>query len=323
MARPLRIAYPGAFYHVTARGNERRKIFLSKADYVKFLSYCADAAHKYGVILHAFVLMGNHYHLIVETPDANLSAFAHAINSAYTTYFNIKRKRAGHLFQGRYKSIVIEKDSYLLELSRYIHLNPVRAGIVQRPEDYNFSSYRSYIVSEEETIVSREVIWGMISKKRNKAPARYKSFVESAISEPPPDPFKRVYGGVILGKAPFIKDVLKQTAEIIPRQETAQRRVLSSSASGIDEIVHVLSLHFNVTEETVLSTSPYRSYALYLARKHTPVSSTDIGRAFGGITCSAVTKMGARLKERMEKDKALRKEIGRIEEKLSYVNADP
>jgi putative transposase len=319
MARPLRIAYPGAFYHVTARGNERRKIFLSQADYMKFLSYLADAAHKYGVILHAFVLMGNHYHLIVETPDANLSVFAHAVNSAYTTYFNIKRKRAGHLFQGRFKSIVIEKDTYLLELSRYIHLNPVRAGIVQKPEDYSLSSYRSYILPKEETIVSRDLIWGMISKNRKEAPTRYRNFVESAISEAPPDPFERVYGGAILGKAPFIKDVLKQAAGSIPKQETARRKALSSTAS-VGEIIRSLSLHFAVSEESIITTSPYRSYALYLTRKHTPLSSTDIGRYFGNVSCSAVTKMAARFKAKIQKDKTLREEMDRIEKLLSDVN---
>ena len=113
MARPLRIEYAGAFYHITARGNDRKKIFLSVQDYDKFLSYLSEACHKYGVILHAYVLMGNHYHLIVETPGANLSVFMHHINSAYTTYFNLKRKRSGHLFQGRYKAFLIDKDSYL------------------------------------------------------------------------------------------------------------------------------------------------------------------------------------------------------------------
>ena len=140
MARPLRIIYEGAFYHVTARGNERRRIFLSHRDYEKFLSYLAEAVHKYGVILHAFVLMANHYHLIVETPKGNLSSFMHSLNSAYTTYFNIKRRRAGHLFQGRYKALLIDVDNYLLELSRYIHLNPVRAGMTERPEAYRYSS---------------------------------------------------------------------------------------------------------------------------------------------------------------------------------------
>ena len=123
MARPLRISFEGTFYHVTARGNERRKIFLSHGDYAKFLSYLTDAVHPYGVILHAFVLMTNHYHLIVETPKANLSSFMHTLNSAYTAYFNIKRKRAGHLIEGRYKALLIDVDNHLLELSPYIHLN--------------------------------------------------------------------------------------------------------------------------------------------------------------------------------------------------------
>ena len=319
MARPLRIVYPGALYHVTARGNERRKIFLSQADYKKFLAYLTDALHKYDIILYAFTLMGNHYHLLVETPKANLSSFMHAVASAYTTYFNIKRKRAGHLFQGRYKAILVEKESYLLELSRYIHLNPVRAGIVEKPEDYAFSSYRSYLFPKEETIVLRDLIWGMFSGNRKEAPQRYKAFVESAISEPPPNPFARVYGGVILGKAPFVKDALRRAASIIPRQETAQRRALSSTVSGLDEIIRSLSRHFNVPEDTVVNSPPYRSYAIYLARKHTPVTSAAIGRYFS-ITCSAVTKMGTRLKQRLEKDKTLRDTMRRIEEGLSHVN---
>jgi REP element-mobilizing transposase RayT len=318
VARPLRIVYRGAFYHVAARGNERRKIFLSGADYAKFLAYLGDALCKYGVVLHAYALMGNHYHLVVETPEANLSAFVHALNSAYTTYFNVKRKRWGHLFQGRYKSIVIEKDAYLVELSRYVHLNPVRAGVVQKPEDYGLSSYRSYLLPKEETIVSRELIWGMISRSRKEAPQRYKDFVESALSEPPPNPFENVYGGSILGTAPFVKDVLKQAADAIPRNETAQKRVLSSTLR-VDDVIHFLSRYFGMPEDAVLHTSPYRAYALYLARKHTPTSSADIGRYFA-VTCSAVSKMGTRLKRRMESDPKLSGEMRRIEDGLSHVN---
>jgi putative transposase len=320
MARPLRIAYPGAFYHVTARGNERRKIFFSQADFLKFLSYLTDAVHKYGTFLHAFVLMGNHYHLIVETPKANLSAFVHAVNSAYTTYFNRKRKRAGHLFQGRYKSILIEKDRYLLELSRYLHLNPVRAGITGKPEDYPHSSYRAYVSPKEETIVTRELIWGMTGVNEKEAPGRYAGFVKSAIDDAHRNPLESVYGGIILGSTPFIKDALTLAADLILNRETAQRRVLSSTVPGIDEIVRLLSLHFDVPEETVVTASPYRSYAIYLARKYTPVSSVDIGRYFGNITCSAVTKTGTRFKERMDKDKILEEEMRRIRNKLSNVS---
>jgi putative transposase len=319
MARPLRITYPGAFYHVTARGNERRKIFLSRGDSIKFLSYLSDALHKYDVILHAFALMGTHYHLLVETPNANLSAFMHAVNSAYTTYFNIKRKRSGHLFQGRYKSILIEQDPYLLELSRYIHLNPVRAGMVQKPEAYALSSYRAYITPKEPTIVSRDLIWAMIARSPKEAPLRYRGFVESALSEPSPNPFAKVYGGALLGRTPFIKKILNQQAVAIPKNATANKRVLASTASGLAEVVALLSQHFAIPEDRVIHTPPCRSYALYLARKHTPMTSADIGRSFN-ITCAAVTKMGTRMKKRLEEDRALKETIGRLEEELSLVN---
>jgi REP element-mobilizing transposase RayT len=110
VSRPLRIEYPGAFYHVTSRGRE------------KYLSYLESAHERYGAVIHMYCLMGNHYHLLLETPRGNLSKILHYINGAYTTYFNIKRSRSGHLFQGRYKGILVDKDEYCKELSRYVHL---------------------------------------------------------------------------------------------------------------------------------------------------------------------------------------------------------
>jgi len=136
MSRPLRIEYPGAFYHVTSRGNERKMVFQSTRDREKYLTYLESAHHRYGAIIHVYCLMGNHYHLLLETPRGNLSKVLHHINGAYTTYFNIKRGRFGHLFQGRFKGILVEKDAYCKELSRYIHLNPVRAGMVKSPSEY-------------------------------------------------------------------------------------------------------------------------------------------------------------------------------------------
>ena len=141
MGRPLRIEFPGAHYHVTSRGNEQKDIFKSKADREQFLGYLESAVSRYGAVIHAWCLMTNHHHLLLETPLANLSQIMRHINGAYTNYFNTKRKRVGHLFQGRYKAILIEADAYLLELSRYIHLNPVKAKIVSRLEDYPWSSY--------------------------------------------------------------------------------------------------------------------------------------------------------------------------------------
>ena len=149
MARPLRLQYPGAFYHVTSRGNERKSIFKTNRDRQKFLSYLESAYDRYGAIIHVYCLMNNHYHLLVETPRGNLSQILHHINGAYTAYFNTKMKRSGHLFQGRYKAILVEKDSYCQELSRYVHLNPVRTGLVKRPSEYHWSSYTYYIGQKE------------------------------------------------------------------------------------------------------------------------------------------------------------------------------
>jgi putative transposase len=318
MARPLRIEYAGAFYHITARGNDRKKIFLSVQDYDKFLSYLSEACRKYGVILHTYVLMGNHYHLIVETPGANLSVFMHSINGAYTTYSNIKRKRSGHLFQGRYKAFLVEKDSYLLELSRYIHLNPVNAHMVGKPEEYVYSSYRSYISIKNESIVSRDLIWSMISPHdKKKAPLLYAAFVNSG--EPQSDPFQHTYGGMILGTKSFIKETLKRLdVDTILKRETSYKKALSST-HDIEEVIRVLSLHFKMTEEQIMHEPPYRTYAIYLSRNYTPVSNTQIGKYFGNISCSAVTKIGSRMKERIAKDRKVREEIRKIEDKLSSV----
>jgi len=141
VARPLRIEYEGAFYHVTARGNERKEIFFAGHDYAKFMDYLRETRDRYHFLLHCYVLMPNHYHLLIETPEGNISQVMHRLNASYTGYINRTRQRTGHLFQGRYKAILVDRDNYLLELSRYVHLNPVRAGMVSNPGDYPHSSY--------------------------------------------------------------------------------------------------------------------------------------------------------------------------------------
>jgi REP element-mobilizing transposase RayT len=177
MARPIRIEYKGA-YHVTARGNEKKRIFFNKFDYKKFKEYVSDAQDKFNFSIQCYMLMSNHYHLILETPEANLTKVMHYINGSYTNYVNRRRGRNGHLLQGRYKAILIDKDNYLLELSRYVHLNPVRANMVARPEDYAFSSYRSYIEKANENIVHRDLILSMVSKDSRYSRKRYRNFVE-------------------------------------------------------------------------------------------------------------------------------------------------
>jgi putative transposase len=256
--------------------------------------------------------MGNHYHLLIETTKVNLSVFMHTVQSGYTVYFNRKRNRSGHLFQGRFKSLLVDKDAYLLELSRYIHLNPVRARITERPEGYRYSSYHAYCTPSEETFVFRDLILGMAH-----GAAHYRLFVESALSEELRDPFKNTYGGMILGRKSFIKDTLKSLKDT-HRQEVSSRRMLKDTAE-IEDILSLVSRHFTVSREAVLTTFPYRNYAVYLVKKHTPLSNPEIGAYFGSITYSAVTKIMGRLRLRMEKDHALTKNITRLERELSTV----
>ena len=147
MARQLRIEYPGAFYHITSRGNQKQPIALSDRDRFTFLRIIRDACEKFGAIIHTYCIMGNHYHLLLQTLSANLSRIMHFINTTYTHYFNWKNGKSGHLFQGRYSAILIDSEAYGLEVSRYSHLNPVRAKIVAQTEDYPWSSYREFMGS--------------------------------------------------------------------------------------------------------------------------------------------------------------------------------
>ena len=143
MARPLRLEFAGALYHVTSRGDRREDIYEDDEDRVAFLNVLASVARRFNWLVHAYCLMSNHYHLLIETPDGNLSQGMRQLNGVYTQYSNRRHRRVGHLFQGRYKAILVQKESYLLEVACYIVLNPVRAGMVRSAGDWPWSSYRA------------------------------------------------------------------------------------------------------------------------------------------------------------------------------------
>jgi REP element-mobilizing transposase RayT len=179
MSRPLRLEFAGALYHVTSRGNERKAIFRDEQDFAIFMDVLASVCDRFNWVIHAFCLMHNHYHLLIETPDANLSKGMRQLNGVYTQKFNRKHNRVGHLFQGRYKSILVDKDNYLLELSRYIVLNPVRAkGMVDSPEEWLWSSYHETIgkrVSPD--WLETDALLLMFAKNRKTAIKKYMEFV--------------------------------------------------------------------------------------------------------------------------------------------------
>jgi len=320
MARPIRIEYGGAFYHVTARGNERKRIFFSISDYKKFKEYLREAQDKYGYMLHCYILMPNHYHLVLETPDGNLSKVMHYINGSFTNYVNRRKARSGHLFQGRYKAILVDKDNYLLELSRYVHLNPVRAKINAMPEEYPHSSYRSYIFKKREDIVHRDLILSMISQESQHKRKKYRQFVESGIEGIIDNPLKKTYGGAILGGKTFIKDVLERVkVRAIQDRETSHRRELQS-VYAIDSIVETVAAHFQVSLEDVKrSNGLYRNISIHLLKKWTSINNREIGDLFGGLTYSAVSKADKRFHEKRIKNRKLSKDMKKIMDKLSHV----
>jgi putative transposase len=318
MARPLRIEYEGALYHVTARGNERKRIYFNKTDYKKFRDYIEGTQEKYGCLLHAYVFMTNHYHMIIETPKPNISKVMHYINGSYTTYINKKRDRSGHLFQGRYKAILIDRDNYLLELSRYIHLNPVRAHVVEKPEEFINSSYASYIGNRKDDIVHHDQILKMISKDKKTAPKLYREFVEKGIGVGLENPLSKTYGGSILGGKSFIKQALSRLKEgVVSRKETSHRKLLESAYQS-DVIVDAVSAFFGVDNKEVLNDrKEYRNICIYIMKKYTGMTNGQIGQIFNGLTFSAVAKVYQRISKAVEENRTMRKKVGKIISTLS------
>jgi len=182
MARPLRIEFPGALYHLTSRGNEKKPIFLADEDRERFLNLLADVNRRYHWICHAYCLMSNHYHLLIETPEGNLSIGMRQLNGVYTQAFNRSHGRVGHLFQGRFKAIVIEKDTHLLAACRYVVLNPVRAAAIQNPAQWKWSSYRASAGREQpHPCLSTDWILHQFGGTRQKAKRHYRRFVREGM----------------------------------------------------------------------------------------------------------------------------------------------
>ncbi|MCK4244138.1 MAG: transposase, partial [Candidatus Omnitrophica bacterium] len=206
MARPLRISYAGALYHIISRGNETREIFIDKRDRGKFLQCLKEIILRYNVKIHTYCLMDNHYHLIMETPHGNIVDAMHYLNSSYTVYFNSLHKRIGHLFQGRYKSLLVEKDPYLPALSRYIHLNPVRKNLVKNPQDYPWSSYRYFITPiNTPDFLCTDFILSVFSEDLEKARHLYREFVEDHIGEEVEVIRDNLHAGLIVGSRKFVE----------------------------------------------------------------------------------------------------------------------
>lgn len=203
MARPLRLEYAGALYHVTARGDGREDIYVDDGDRDRFLGLLSEVIERYNWVCHAYCLMSNHYHLLIETPDGNLSKGMRQLNGVYTQTFNRVHRRVGHVFQGRYKAILVEKEAYLLELARYIVLNPVRARMVGSPADWPWSSYLATCGdSEPPCWMSTEWLLSPFGDSAVQRRSRYKEFVASGLSGT--SPWTLLRSQIFLGSEAFV-----------------------------------------------------------------------------------------------------------------------
>ncbi len=310
MARPLRIEFEDAIYHVTARGNERQPVFRAEGDRKQFLALLARSGERFEVSLLVFVLMGNHFHLVAQTHRGNLSRWMHWLMVSYTTWFNWRYDRSGHLFQGRYKSFLVEEGEYLLELSRYLHLNPVRGKRLgrgspverrKRMREYVWSSYRGYAgLARPLDFVREEMVLAEMGGPVRGRAVRYRRFVEEGLLREIASPLEAVQWQAVLGSESFARRIQDRMSDLREgRQEvTALRRgapVLSPEA-----VLRAVAKQHGVPVRRLQEKGGHgleaRNVALWLIWEKCGLTQRELGELFGGMNYAAVAQRLRRLK---------------------------
>jgi len=236
MARKARIEFEGAFYHVIARGNQRQKVFKASDDFRKYLEILSKYKENYGYFLYAYVLMNNHVHLLIEIQKIPLSKILQGINQSYTMYFNKKYKTAGHLFQGRYKAILCDRDEYLLTLVKYIHHNPVRARIAETPDEYQWSSHLNYAQkAKDQGIVDTAQVLRMFSEDKAAARKLYRAYMGEATAIRK----ENIYCTVeqrILGDEEFVERVMEKSSDKTSKRRKEREYTLGEIARAVEDL---------------------------------------------------------------------------------------
>ena len=235
MPRQPRIEFEGAFYHVITRGNQRQNIFRDDKDFEKYLNIVGRYKERYVFKLYAYTLMSNHVHLLLETGRVGLSKVFQGINQSYTLYFNHKYKLSGHLFQGRYKAILCDKDAYLLSLLKYIHLNPVRVGMVKNAGDYRWSSHRVYSEADKEKdLIDEDFVLGLFSANKSNARNLYGAFIAEAKTIESRDVYRTVEQQ-LLGDEAFVEEITKKSSLVFRNKRRVKEFTLSEIATALEK----------------------------------------------------------------------------------------
>ncbi len=322
MTRPLRIQYPGAVYHVTHRGNEKQVIFKNDKDRRQFLHILAQGQQTYGIVLHSYVLMKNHFHFLLETPLGNLSEFMRYFNITYTSYFNRTYKRTGHLYQGRFKSFLVEKEVYLSAVSRYIHLNPIKVLRVKKKSfneqvkylfSYTWSSLSGFIsISKRSKVITYGYVLEEFGGDNTAGRAALKNQIllditgEEVITD-------SVVGQSILGSDNFICMTRKK---YLPAKKDRERPAIKKIINyhSQDKILQAIEKKTGISKSTILKKpGTTRQIAMYMLYRFGGLTNPKIGKLMG-IDYSTVSQGRKRLRISMEKDSELAALVKNIEQ---------
>jgi len=298
MTRPLRLSFENTFYHITTRGNRREKIFYSSRGKEVFLKRLKEMLIKYEMICHAYCLMDNHYHLFIKTIKPNLSQGIHYLNSAYTNWFRNKHQIIGPLFQGRFKSILVDADNYALMLSAYIHLNPLRAGIVRQLEDYPWSSYLDYLNLRKSNISDPSFVLNLIDSNTFKAIKKYRNYLIEY--QDMKDPIRESYHRIALGSTTFIEKVKEKIEHEGRKREIPSTRF--PSKYDANTIILKMTQVLHIEKKAIFDKKRgnlNRSLAIYLIKRFTPLSLSEIGKLFK-MDYSAVSQAAKRFEQKSE-----------------------
>jgi putative transposase len=324
MARPLRIQFPGALYHLINRGNERKPIFRNDTDRRLFLALLRQALDTYSVILHGYVLMNNHWHMLAQTSLGNVSEFMRYFNISYTSYFNRRHNRSGHLYQGRYNAYLVEEDTYLSQVSKYIHLNPVRVHGMKtaQPEkrrdhlfSYRWSSLPGYLrVASQEAIVTYDTVLEDYGGNTRSGRAAYKKEITEDLVEGL-DISKDIVGQAILGSPEFVSRIKETYLKIgRDRERPAVQRIHRYLSR--DVILERLAIEFGITIEE--SSTDDRQLIMVMLYKYGGMNNKEIGSVFN-CDYSTVSQGRKRLLLKAEKNENLRQLILAVECDLSKI----
>ena len=310
MARPMRLDYPGTLYHVLSRGNEKREIFRDEKDYLKFLDTLGKMVERFKLEIHAYVLMKNHYHLLIRTKEANLSRAIQWLGVSYSGWFNRRHQRSGHLFQGRFKSFLIENERYLSAMCHYIHGNPLRAGLARRLSDYRWSSYQAYAdKSHPLRWLTTELVLGMYGGSRRRFIREQHFYLrggENLLGD--------LRHGLYLGSEGFSEECIERVRRERHR-EKPQYKLLLKGRDIRDLALEILERLGEKVPDKILGYrkrhSLNRDLAIYVLYQRGVYRNEEIGEVFG-IGYTAVSEAVKRGREYLRLDKQLEKTVNKI-----------